>query len=124
MDYLFYGEVIATSGTDTTTISLKISCEPDEIIRLYEFSSDMTHHLVYKQLPVERLADGVSAVFEVQNDQLFLLVISGQSNEIDIPFEATYAVYHGEVIALPENNVLRLTGSTYVSLDGKRKTIN
>jgi hypothetical protein len=40
------------------------------------------------------------------DDQLFLFVISGQSNEIDIPFEVTYAVYNGEVISLLANDII------------------
>jgi hypothetical protein len=123
MDYLFYGNIDITRKDSITTIVLNISCEPDEVIQPYELSSNSSHHLVYKPIEVKRVSQGISAVFETQTDRLFLFIVSGQSNEIDIPFEATYAVYNGEVIALPENNVLRISGSTYIFRDGERKVI-
>jgi hypothetical protein len=51
----------------------------------------------------------------VQEGQLSLFVIAGQSNEIDIPFEFTYAVYNGEVVFLPENGVVQLEGAISIS---------
>jgi hypothetical protein len=57
------------------------------------------------------------------DDQLFLFLISGQSNEIDIPFEVTYAVYNGEVISLPANDIIQLEGAMYLFPDGERKLV-
>ena len=121
MDYLFYGNVTISRKTDETTVSLNIHCEPDETLHLYELAPNDSHRLAYRQVPTQRHPDGVAAIFDVQNNQLFLFTISGQSNESDIPFEVTYAVYNGEVIPLPENNVIQLEGSTYVFADGERK---
>lgn len=115
MDYLFYGSVTTTRQTSTTVVSLHIYCEPNETIRLYELSPDASHHLTYKPVRVERGIDGLIATLSVQEGQLSLFVIAGQSNEIDIPFEATYAVYNGEVVSLPENNVVQLEGATSIS---------
>jgi hypothetical protein len=123
MDYLFYGSVTTTKKTNTTTVSLNIRCEPNETLNLYELSPDSSQHLAYKQVLVERDIDNLTATFDVQDDQLFLFTIAGQSNEIDIPFEVTYAVYNGEVIFLPENNIVHLEGATYIFPDGERKIV-
>jgi hypothetical protein len=121
LDYLFYGNVTTSKETNTTTILLRINCELDETLALYELSPDANQQLAYSSLPIERHADHITAQFNVQNDQLFLFIIAGQSNESVIPFEVTYAVYNGEVIALPENNVVHLLGTTYVFPDRERK---
>ena len=121
MDYLFYGKVTTSRQENVTTVLLRIDCEPDETLDLYEFSPDTSHQLVYKALPVERHIDHLTSQFDVRNDQLFLFIIAGQSNESDIPFEITYAVYNGEVIHLSENEVIDLVGTTYVFPDGERK---
>lgn len=121
MDYLFYGTITISRKTNATTISLTIRCESDEALHLYELSPDVSRHLAYKELLAERHADRFAATFDVQDNQLFLFAISGQSNESDIPFEVTYTVYNGEVIPLSENNVVQLEGSTYIFPDGARK---
>ncbi len=38
-----------------------------------------------------------------------------------MPFEVTYVVCNGEVIHLPENNLVYLVGTTYIYSDGGRK---
>ncbi len=121
MDYMFYGKVTAFKRTNTTTVSLQINCEPDETLDLYELSPDASQRLVYSSLLSERHADHVTAQFEVLNDRLFLFIIAGQSNDGPFPFEVTYAVYNGEVIPLPENNIVYLAGATYVCPDGRRE---
>jgi hypothetical protein len=121
MDYLFYGEVTTSKKANITTVSLRIDCESDENLDLYALSPDASYQLTYSLLPTERHDDHVAIQFDVQNDQLFLFIIAGQSNESNIPFEVTYAVYNGEVIHLPENEVVNLSGVTYVFSDGLRK---
>jgi hypothetical protein len=121
MDYLFYGNVTTSRQMNTTTISLRIDCESDEPLALYSLSPNTSHRLAYNSLPTERRADHIAVQFDVQDDQLFLFTIAGQSNESDIPFEVTYAVYNGEVIHLPENDLVHLVGATYIFPDGARK---
>lgn len=88
---------------------------------LYTLSADTSHQLVYSILPTEHHIDYISAQFGVPNEQLFLFIIAGQSNESDIPFEVTYAVYNSEVIPLPGNDLVYLAGTTYIFPDGERK---
>jgi hypothetical protein len=121
MDYLFYGNVTTSRQANITTVFLRINCESDETLDLHEFSPDASRRLTYRLLPAERSTDHISTQFDVRDDQLFLFIIAGQSNETDIPFEVTYAVYNGEIIHLPENDVIFLEGVTYIFPDGTRK---
>lgn len=114
MDYLFYGSVTISKRMNTTIINLSIYCEYDEIINLYELSPNENQCLAYKEIATERGTDGLVTTFDVQDNQLFLFIIAGQSNEVNIPFEVTYAIYNAEVIALPENNTVHLEGTTHV----------
>jgi hypothetical protein len=123
MDYLFYGKVTTSRRGESTTISLNIRCEQDEVLILHELSSRVSRQLIYEPIPIKRDAESITAIFDVQDNQLFLFTISGQSNEIDIPFEVTYVVYNGEVISLPENNVIQLDGSIYLFHNGERKML-
>jgi hypothetical protein len=123
MDYLFYGNVTVSRQENTTVVSLSINCEPDETLSIYTLSSGDSHRLAYNPLLIDRHADHIVAQFQVQDSQMSLFIVAGQSNESDFPFEVSYAVYNGEIIHLPENNIVYLAGATYIFSDGERKQL-
>ncbi len=121
MDYLFCGDVTTSRQENITTVLLRINCESNETLNIYALSPDTSNRLMYRLLPIDRHASHIAVQLQVQDNQLFLFIVAGQSNEIDTPFEVTYVVYNGEVIHLPENDIVYLAGTTYVYPDGERK---
>jgi hypothetical protein len=117
MDYAFYGAVTISQETNKTTVSLRITCEPDETIELYSLSPSVFRRLTYKKLSSERQGDHLTTQFDAPSDMLILLILRGKSNESSNPFEVAYAVYNGEVISLPQNDLVSLAGTTYIFID-------
>jgi hypothetical protein len=127
MDYLFNGKVQVKKsrlGDRTTTISLSIDCMYDESIMLYSLSPDRKgKRLSYQSLPTERLRDRIESHFQVDNGQIFVFILEAKSNEdLEQEIEAVYAVFNGEVVALPGNGneLVHLSGITYLLGDGSR----
>jgi hypothetical protein len=127
MDYLFYGKVQVKRsriGDRATRISLSINCMLDESIMLYSLSPDSKgKRLCYQSLPIERLDNRIESHFQVDNGQMFIFVLEGKSNEAVMgDVEAIYAVFNGEIVALPGNghDLINLSGITYLLDDGSR----
>lgn len=112
MDYLFYGKITTSTHNNMTTVSLCITCDADETLTVSILTPEKEHHLSYSAIISQRSPESIETQFEVPDDRFSLFTISGQNNETAIPFEVMYAVIHGEVIALPENTLVFLAGST------------
>jgi len=91
---------------------------------LFALQPNSAQQLAYHQIPAQRLEDHFISQFDVPNHHLFLFLVAGYSHESDVPFEVTYAVYNGEVINLPENDLMYLVGTTVIFSDGTRKMLD
>lgn len=118
MDYLFYGGVKVSKKDPlaiVSTVSLSINCDPDERIAVYGlYPEGGGGALRYQDIDVIRTADHAESVFTVNDDIPFIFMIEAKSNESQIPCLVSYVAARGEVIALPDNEVMKLDGAIFV----------
>jgi hypothetical protein len=118
MDYLFYGDVQVSKedpSAEVSTISLSINCDPDERIAVYGLYPTGGNGVLRDQsMQVSRTADHAESIFTVNDDMPFIFMIEAKSNKSPISCRVSYIVARGEVIALPDNEVVKLDGAIFV----------